>query len=290
MGCLTYQVMVLIIGTLLNKIIMMQKLELLTHVANFIRINGMGMYTGLRGWVMFTQEITEKVKPFFEDINKEWNELGITETKEFIIFSSDSRSSFIPYGAICYMPDDWVKSNTYDEENFIFHFSCSLKNYDDTIEKFIDWLNLQGVAMDFCLEERYEENDSSTFHTPHSISNKQLATSFEIVAECDSFQFFKDRIETSLKDEPIKLPSGLTKEEKRKHIKKTAKKYKIKKMSIVKWIGSCNYTDYPFNDTQRYIYHGEIPNMGGHCVVSDMKTGQLYSGYHISDFRAVIDD
>ena len=61
-------------------------------------------------------------------------------------------------------------------------------------------------------------------------------------------------------------------------------------MSIVKWIGSCNYTDYPFNDTQRYIYHGEIPNMGGHCVVSDMKTGQLYSGYHISDFRAVIDD
>lgn len=61
-------------------------------------------------------------------------------------------------------------------------------------------------------------------------------------------------------------------------------------LSIVKWIGNSNYTVHPFNTNDSYIYHGEIPNMPGHCVVSNMKTGQLYSGYHCIDFKVIIED
>lgn len=63
----------------------------------------------------------------------------------------------------------------------------------------------------------------------------------------------------------------------------------IPPLSIVKWIGNANLA-YPFNTKDSYIYHGEIPNMKGHCVVSNMKTGQFYYGYHIIDFKAVDDE
>lgn len=73
-------------------------------------------------------------------------------------------------------------------------------------------------------------------------------------------------------------------------IKKVKKQREsIKKLSIVRWIGNSDNNDI-FNGCSRYIYHGEIPNMRGHCVVSDMDTGKLYSGYHISDFVAVVDE
>ena len=41
---------------------------------------------------------------------------------------------------------------------------------------------------------------------------------------------------------------------------------------------------YPFQPDRVYIIFGEIPNMPGHCIVADHKTGQLSSGYHIENF------
>ncbi len=41
---------------------------------------------------------------------------------------------------------------------------------------------------------------------------------------------------------------------------------------------------YPFTKKGVYVFFGEIPNMGGHCVVADHKTGQIFSGYHTENF------
>lgn len=41
---------------------------------------------------------------------------------------------------------------------------------------------------------------------------------------------------------------------------------------------------YPFKRGGSYIFFGEIANMGGHCVVADVKTGRLYAGYHTENF------
>ena len=41
---------------------------------------------------------------------------------------------------------------------------------------------------------------------------------------------------------------------------------------------------YPFEPEGTYIFLGEIPNMPGHCVVIEHKTGKIHSGYHIENF------
>ncbi|RKZ78055.1 MAG: hypothetical protein DRQ35_06580 [Gammaproteobacteria bacterium] len=46
---------------------------------------------------------------------------------------------------------------------------------------------------------------------------------------------------------------------------------------------------YPFSKKHRYIYMGEIPNMGGHCIVMD-DDGKMYVGYHTDNFVELTDD
>lgn len=39
-----------------------------------------------------------------------------------------------------------------------------------------------------------------------------------------------------------------------------------------------------------FVFLGEIPNMRGHCVVMDRKTGKLHAGYHPENFREMTED
>ena len=41
---------------------------------------------------------------------------------------------------------------------------------------------------------------------------------------------------------------------------------------------------YPFRRNRPCVFFGDIPNMPGHCVVADHKTGKIYSGYHTEHF------
>ena len=47
---------------------------------------------------------------------------------------------------------------------------------------------------------------------------------------------------------------------------------------------------YPFRRGAAYVFLGEIANMGGHCVVADVKTGKIYSGYHTEKFSEIPKD
>lgn len=47
---------------------------------------------------------------------------------------------------------------------------------------------------------------------------------------------------------------------------------------------------YPFDNNESLIYFGEIPNMPGHCVVMDIKSGEMIAGYHIENFKEVSED
>ena len=44
------------------------------------------------------------------------------------------------------------------------------------------------------------------------------------------------------------------------------------------------HSQLPFSRNGVYVFFGEIPNMPGHCVISDHKTGQIYSGFHTDSF------
>jgi hypothetical protein len=63
---------------------------------------------------------------------------------------------------------------------------------------------------------------------------------------------------------------------------------KPRKLSLVKFdfdnLSPTFHTAYPFKRGGTYVFIGEIPNMLGHCVVADHKTGKIYSGYHTENF------
>lgn len=50
------------------------------------------------------------------------------------------------------------------------------------------------------------------------------------------------------------------------------------------------HASYPFTDKGVYIFFGDIPNMPGHCVVADHRTGQIFSGYHTGNFVEIPSD
>lgn len=50
------------------------------------------------------------------------------------------------------------------------------------------------------------------------------------------------------------------------------------------------HSKYPFTRDGVYVFFGDIPNMPGHCVVADHRTGQIYSGYHTENFVEIPGD
>src|SRR5262245_42379710 len=46
----------------------------------------------------------------------------------------------------------------------------------------------------------------------------------------------------------------------------------------------------PFKEGVAYLFLGEIRNMPGHCVVADLKTGRLWTGYHTDTFVEIPKD
>jgi len=47
---------------------------------------------------------------------------------------------------------------------------------------------------------------------------------------------------------------------------------------------------YPFMPMRMYIFLGEIPNMGGHCIVMDRFDGSMHVGYHTENFKEMTED
>lgn len=69
---------------------------------------------------------------------------------------------------------------------------------------------------------------------------------------------------------------------------------KPKQYSLVRWnhahLTKAMKLKYPFKEDRIYVYFGEIPNMPGHCIVADHRTGKIYSGYHTKNFTELRKD
>lgn len=97
----------------------------------------MGIYTGLR----FKGIVKKEFRENFTNIamHGEWGE---STDKRLAAFNNISRAVCIPCGSLNDIPDEWKNSDdfnkTYDAENGLWCFQCSLKNYENTIEKFLE--------------------------------------------------------------------------------------------------------------------------------------------------------
>ena len=103
----------------------------------------MGDYTGIR----FKGYVKEQFRDMFGVIALE-GDWGKSNDCVFNRFGAVRRSSFIPCGCLSYMPDEWEVDNqdtdgfqrTWNKETGYWTFQCSLKNYEDTIEKWFEIL------------------------------------------------------------------------------------------------------------------------------------------------------
>lgn len=129
------------------------------------------MYSGLRGTVKLKPEVAELMQEWMSDDRTSefskmydhniWTYIAIqTDNDNVLDFSKDGRSDFIPYGQVCYMPDGWYNRNTLSCRTWMF--CCSLKNYNGTIDTFIELLPEIATAWD--LEELYEEDNLPSIH------------------------------------------------------------------------------------------------------------------------------
>ena len=117
----------------------------------------MGNYTGLRGNIKLKDEYIHHVKEMIENVDFNWSYFLPDRCNKF---TYDSRSSFIPFGIICYIP--WEETTVRVEKDTLY-FACSLKNYNDTIYNFINYV-LPEIGIEWELEELYEYDDKPTIH------------------------------------------------------------------------------------------------------------------------------
>lgn len=133
----------------------------------------MGMYTGLRCKVIIKEEYREMIEEIMER-DLEWSDF-VDEFDFLSEYAQMSRASFIPFGSLAYMPDEWeLNPNDYacdkategfdrefNKETGYWAFQCSLKNYESEIETFLDTVLSVIAEKVIHLEKHYEEWASS---------------------------------------------------------------------------------------------------------------------------------
>lgn len=131
----------------------------------------MGMYTGLRFKAIIKKEYRDDINQLINDSNETWR---VCKNEVLKSFDTINRSDFIPFGPLCYMPNCWENPENeeatdgferyFNKATGLLCFQCSLKNYNNTIEYFIN--NIASLICEELIhcEVLYEEFSTSTFY------------------------------------------------------------------------------------------------------------------------------
>lgn len=106
----------------------------------------MGMYTGLMVSVTIKPEYRQAIAHLHEV--QQWAMLPPGSLPGMKLWQDVRRCNFIPWGALCYMPEDFGNRpagiedsfSEFDPETGLWRFACSLKNYESEIEEFMNFL------------------------------------------------------------------------------------------------------------------------------------------------------
>lgn len=131
----------------------------------------MGMYTGLRAKVVVKPEWREAIALLHElrkspnpDCAHNWTQLhrAHPDVPGLNGWVKVWRQDFIPFGGLCYMPDDFSEAGNdgyskFDPATGLWQFCCSLKNYEGEIQFFVkNVLAPITESFEYC-ESLYEE-------------------------------------------------------------------------------------------------------------------------------------
>ncbi|AQS10588.1 hypothetical protein CLOBY_27330 [Clostridium saccharobutylicum] len=147
----------------------------------------MGMYTGFRFKGVIKKEYREDIIKMLSE--GDWSECV---SSVLLDFDNADRSPAIPFGTICYMPDCWEEDTGekdeygeilkatngferyFNKETGLLCFQCSLKNYESTIEHFIEKIIPVICEQLIHCEKLYEEWDVSNLYELKDGKVKQL--------------------------------------------------------------------------------------------------------------------
>ncbi len=139
----------------------------LTKLAREWRLS-VGMYTGFRADVVVRPEYRAAIQTLHDDPLR-WEAVashvgdGLVKPPGVAAWARVGRASFIPFGAVCYMPDDWGEQRSeFDPESGRWQFCCSLKNYEDEIATFTRVLLSRIIERVVYCETLYEEDERPT--------------------------------------------------------------------------------------------------------------------------------
>lgn len=142
----------------------------------------MGMYTGLKVQGIVKPKYKSDIFTFNHLLyGMAWETIA-TVNPIFKELASKPRCDSIPFGALAYMPDSWEWNNDFDFDSGYWNFTCSLKNYHNEIETFIE-LVPELFEEDFCCEVYYEEWARSVIYTSE---NGKLKESEGVLYDEDS--------------------------------------------------------------------------------------------------------
>lgn len=116
------------------------------------------MYTAFKCSVKVKKEYREDI---YNVLNVyDWKDCN---SKVFKDFSKLDRCDFIPYGSCEWLPNCWFEGLDYgfDENTGYWSFSCALKNYEKTIEYFIENVLTEIAEEAYTIETLYECDDAS---------------------------------------------------------------------------------------------------------------------------------
>jgi hypothetical protein len=152
----------------------------------------MGMYTGFKGKIKIKEKYADEFYKIVQN-NYNWEESNIDFFKEY---SKVERANFIPRGYSCYF-ENWNEKQ-YNEEERIWTFSCSLKNYEYTIQKFINIVLSEITEKIFYLKKRYEEIQYSTcYELKNGKIIKKEKQPKRKIAEIDNHSYYGDHFDHS---------------------------------------------------------------------------------------------
>lgn len=130
----------------------------------------MGMYTGLRVNVTVKDEYRKMIRAI--NGGEEWLQFSC-EYPFLADYATLGRSDFIPHGMLSYMPYSWETEDYRATDGFEtginmitgkWTFQCSLKNYENEIEKFLDEVLPNIITSSEHIEYFYEEWDSGRLY------------------------------------------------------------------------------------------------------------------------------
>jgi hypothetical protein len=150
----------------------------------------MGDYTGLR----FAAKLKPQAIPIIQLLNDDRpNQHGSTWASvaqafplpELLAWQQVHRCDFIPFGGICYLPDEWDDQSADGNsllDGDVWRVVCSLKNYNNEIECFMLGVLPILLAEPCCCEVMFEAWDEPRitmvepreFRLPAGAADKQL--------------------------------------------------------------------------------------------------------------------